>query len=270
MNPRLVALDLDGTVLHHDATIDEELAASIRQIHAAGHEVVIATGRSVDATLPIIETLKIKPTWVVCCNGAVVLKRDPLADRSYRWEFVETFHTTEVLTRIRKHLLTARYAVEDAEGFFRFTEPLPDDTLGQRKAKVSFEELLNIQATRVVVVSPDHQLEEFLNVVEQMGLSHVSYAIGWTAWLDIAPDGVTKATALERVRALLNINLADVLAVGDGRNDIEMLQWAGRYGVSVAMGQASEIVREAAREVTGSIDEGGLMSILDREFMAIR
>jgi hydroxymethylpyrimidine pyrophosphatase-like HAD family hydrolase len=101
-------------------------------------------------------------------------------------------------------------------------------------------------------------------------LSHVSYAIGWTAWLDIAPDGVTKATALERVRALLNINLADVLAVGDGRNDIEMLQWAGRYGVSVAMGQASEIVREAAREVTGSIDEGGLMSILDREFMAIR
>jgi 3'-phosphoadenosine 5'-phosphosulfate sulfotransferase (PAPS reductase)/FAD synthetase len=62
----------------------------------------------------------------------------------------------------------------------------------------------------------------------------------------------------------------DVLAVGDGRNDIEMLQWAGRHGVSVAMGQASEIVREAAREVTGSIDEGGLMSILDREFMAIR
>ena len=135
---------------------------------------------------------------------------------------------------------------------------------------MTFEELLNIQATRVVVVSPDHQLEEFLNVVEQMGLSHVSYAIGWTAWLDIAPDGVTKATALERVRALLNINLTDVLAVGDGRNDIEMLQWAGRHGVSVAMGQASEIVREAAREVTGSIDEGGLMSILDREFMAIR
>jgi len=270
MKKRLVALDLDGTVLHHDSTIDDDLAASIREIHNAGHEVVIATGRSVDATLPIIETLNIKPTWIVCCNGAVVLKRDPLANRSYRWEFVETFHTTEVLTRIRRHLISARYAVEDDQGFFRFTEPLPDDTLGQRKAKVTFEELLGIQATRVVVVSPDHQLEEFLNIVEEMGLSHVSYAIGWTAWLDIAPDGVTKATALERVRALLGINLSDVLAVGDGRNDIEMLRWAGRYGVSVAMGQAIDIVRDAAREVTGTIQEGGLTSILNREFMAIR
>lgn len=270
MRKRLVALDLDGTVLHHDTSIDDALVEGIQNVYRAGHEVVIATGRSVDATLPIIESLKIQPAWVVCCNGAVVLKRDALADRAYRWEFVETFDTTAVLTRIRSHLLTARYAVEDHEGFFRFTEPLPDDTLGQRKAKVTFEELLGIQATRVVVVSPDHQFEEFLGIVEQIGLSHVSYAIGWTAWLDIAPEGVTKATALERVRALLDISPADVIAAGDGRNDIEMLQWAGRYGVSVAMGQASDIVRQAAKEVTGSISEGGLTRILEREFQLIR
>lgn len=270
MSTRLVALDLDGTVLFHDASYDAQLAERIRSVHDAGHEVVIATGRSVDATLPIVESLKIRPEWIVCCNGAVVLKRDALADRAYRWEYVETFETTEVLTRIRTHLITARYAVEDAEGFFRFTEPLPDDTLGQRKAQVTFEELLGIQATRVVVVSPDHQLEEFLSVVEQIGLTHVSYAIGWTAWLDIAPDGVTKATALERVRGRLGIDRSQVLAVGDGRNDIEMLQWAGRHGISVAMGQASDVVRQAANEVTGTIEEVGLISILEREFGSIR
>lgn len=270
MSKRLVALDLDGTVLFHDASFDAQLAEQIRAVHDAGHEVVIATGRSVDATLPIVESLKIRPEWIVCCNGAVVLKRDALADRAYRWEYVETFETTEVLTRIRSHLITARYAVEDAEGFFRFTEPLPDDTLGQRKAQVQFEDLLGIQATRVVVVSPDHELEEFLSVVEQIGLTHVSYAIGWTAWLDIAPDGVTKATALERVRSRLDIALDQVLAIGDGRNDIEMLQWAGRHGLSVAMGQASDIVRSAALEVTGTIEEGGVMSILEREFGSIR
>lgn len=270
MSTRLVALDLDGTVLYHDASYDAHLAEGIRAVHAAGHEVVIATGRSVDATLPIIESMKIRPEWVVCCNGAVVLKRDPLGDRGYRWEYVETFETTEVLTRIRTHLITARYAVEDSEGFFRFTEPLPDDTLGQRKAQVTFDELLGIQATRVVVVSPDHQLEEFLSVVEQIGLTHVSYAIGWTAWLDIAPDGVTKATALERVRNRLGISLDRVIAIGDGRNDIDMLQWAGRHGISVAMGQASDIVVQAANEVTATIEEGGVMRILEREFGAIR
>lgn len=266
---RLVALDLDGTVLHEDATIDAQLATHIHSIHRAGHEVVIATGRSVDATLPIVEQLRIAPEWVVCCNGAVVLRRDPLADRAYRWEFVETFDTTDVLTRIRSHLITARYAVEDHEGFFRFTEPLPDDTLGQRKARVTFDELLGIQATRVVVVSPDHELEEFLNIVDRMGLSHVSYAIGWTAWLDIAPEGVTKATALERVREQLGIARDRVLAVGDGRNDIQMLEWAGTFGLAVAMGQASDEVRDAATEVTGSIREGGLTRLLEREFSDI-
>lgn len=266
MSKRLVALDLDGTILHGDYRIDDRLASHIRTVHDAGHEVVISTGRSVDATLPIIEALNITPTWVVCCNGAVVLRRDALADRAYRWEFVETFNTTEVLTRIRSHLVTARYAVEDAEGFFRFTEPLPDDTLGQRKAQVTFDELLDIQATRVVVVSPDHQLEEFLAIVEQIGLSHVSYAIGWTAWLDLAPEGITKATALERVREILGIEPASVMAVGDGRNDIEMLQWAARHGVSVAMGQAIQLVKDAANEVTASIDDGGLALVLEREF----
>lgn len=270
MTRRLVALDLDGTVLHEDMRIDDDLVAAIRQTFDDGHEVVIATGRSADATLPIIEQLRIRPEWVVCSNGAVVLTRDALADRSYRREYVETFDTTDVLTRIRSHLITARYAVEDAEGFFRFTAPLPDDTLGQRKAEVTFDELLGIQATRVVVVSPDHELEEFLAVVEQMGLSHVSYAIGWTAWLDIAPEGITKATALERVREITSMPADSVLAVGDGRNDVDMLRWAGRHGISVAMGQASEEVKDAATHVTDSISQGGLLRVLEREILGIR
>lgn len=266
MARRLVALDVDGTILHFNFQVDADLAAHIRSIFDAGHEVVIATGRSADATLPLIEELKIRPQWVVCSNGAVVLKRDPLGERGYRREFVETFHTTAALKRIRTHLITARYAVEDADGFFRFTEELPDATLGRQKAKVTFDELLNIQATRVVVVSPDQRVEEFLDVVEQMGLSHVSYSIGTTAWLDIAPEGVNKATALEQVREICGIGIDEVIAVGDGRNDLEMLEWAGRGGLSVAMGQAETEVKAAATEVTLSIDEGGLAKLLVREF----
>lgn len=266
MRPQLIALDLDGTVLHGDGRIDERLAGHIRALHEAGHEIVVSTGRSADSTLPVIEQLRIRPTWVICCNGAVALKRDPLAERSYRREFVETFDTTEVLTRIRSHLLTASYAVEDAEGRFLYTEEIPDETLPTRKRRAPFEELLGVQATRVVVVSPDHRLEEFLDIVATMGLNHVSYAIGWTAWLDVAPEGVSKASALERVRALLGIDAADLLAAGDGRNDIEMLRWAGRRGHSAAMAQGPTEVHAAATEVTGSIDEGGLTALLERRF----
>lgn len=266
---RLIALDLDGTVLFHDGTFDPRIAEVLRLLEAAGHEIVIATGRSVDATLPIVEQLKIRPRWVVACNGAVVLARDPLANRGYRVEYSETFDTTEVLTRIRTHLLTARYAIEDADGLFLYTEAIPDATLPTRKRQVPFERLLGVQATRVVVVSPDHQLEEFLRVVEKMGLSSVSYAIGWTAWLDIAPDGVTKASALERILARLEIPRDRVLAAGDGRNDIQMLEWAAHRGVAVAMGQAPADVKAVANHVTGTVEDGGLAAALEAEFPEI-
>ena len=95
-----------------------------------------------------------------------------------------------------------------------------------------------------------------------MGLHRVSYNVGWTAWLDIAPDGVNKATALERVRALHGVPRSRVMAVGDGRNDIDMLEWASVEGRGVAMGQAPDEVRAAANEVTGSdLQDGAAMAL---------
>ena len=273
----LIALDIDGTVLNHgfgagagdDAAgghIDPDLADAIRTLHEIGHEVVIATGRSVDATLPIVERLRIRPEWVISANGAVTLRRDPLAHRAYRREFVEAFDPSEALKKIRTQLVTARYAVELADGGFLYTDDIPTGTLPARQRRVPFEELLGVQASRVVVVSPDHRLEEFLDVVGTLGLTHVSYAVGSTSWLDIAPDGVTKASALEVVASHLGIGAAHVFAAGDGRNDIEMLQWAARHGDSVAMGQAVPDVQAVAGRVTGTIDEVGLLHALRERF----
>ncbi|CAG7613071.1 HAD family hydrolase [Leucobacter soli] len=265
----LIALDLDGTVLHHDSTMDAEVADSIRALADAGHEIVIATGRSVDATLPVVEELRIRPTWVVACNGAVTLKRDTLADRAYRKEYVETFDPSEVLRRIRSRLVTARFGVETPEGEFLFTENIPASTLPGRKREVPFDELLKVQATRMVVVSPDHVLEDFLALVDTMGLTRVSYAIGFTAWLDIAPEGVSKESALEVVRARLDIPRSHVFAAGDGHNDIQMLRWAGRHGESVAMGQAADDVKVHATRVTGTVEDGGLAAAFRHRFAAL-
>ena len=114
------------------------------------------------------------------------------------------------------------------------------------------------------MISPGHAIEDFLSVVERMGLHKVSYNVGWTAWLDIAPDGVNKATALERVRELLDIPLSRVLAIGDGRNDIDMLEWAAAEGRAVAMGQAPDEVRAVATEVTATDLDDGVAAVLDR------
>ncbi|WP_125098246.1 HAD family hydrolase [Leucobacter chromiireducens] len=276
----LIALDLDGTVLSHGfgegagddpagGRIDPDLAAAIRALNAAGHEVVIATGRSVDATLPIVERLGIRPQWVVAANGAVTLKRDALAPRAYRREMVEAFDPSEALQKIRTQLVTARFAVELADGGFLYTEQIPTGTLPSEQRQVAFEELLGVQASRVVVVSPDHRLEEFVGAVRTLGLTHVSYAVGTTSWLDIAPDGVTKASALEVVRERLGIDASRVFAAGDGRNDIDMLAWAARRGDGVAMGQAVPEVQKVASRVTGTIEENGLLTALRERFPSL-
>lgn len=262
----LIALDLDGTVLQHDGSIDAPVGDAIRALAEAGHEIVVSTGRSVDSTLPVVEELRIRPTWIVCCNGAVTLYRDPLAHRGYRREYVEVFNPREALTKIRARLLTARFGVETPEGEFLYNEEIPASTLPARRRLATFDELLIVQATRVLVISPDHALEDFLEIVDTMGLTRVSYSIGFTSWLDIAPEGVSKESALEVVRSQLGIDRRRIFAAGDGHNDVQMLRWASRFGDGVAMGQADEPVRAAASRVTGTVEEGGLVAAFRDRF----
>jgi Cof subfamily protein (haloacid dehalogenase superfamily) len=265
--PWLIALDVDGTVLHEDETLSAPTLAAIQRVAGLGHHVMLSTGRSVSMTLPVLERLQLDSHFVVCANGAIVLGRDAEAPSGYSKAFVETFDPTDVLSRIRTHLGDASFAVEDADGVFRFTGTFPEGALAVSRQKVEFDELLHIQATRVVVISPDHAIDDFLSVVERMGLHKVSYNVGWTAWLDIAPEGVNKATGLERVRAELGIPRSRVMAVGDGRNDIDMLHWAAAGGgLGVAMGQAPEEVLAAANERTATDLDDGVAVILARHF----
>ncbi|MDR6905498.1 hydroxymethylpyrimidine pyrophosphatase-like HAD family hydrolase [Agromyces sp. 3263] len=260
--PWLVALDVDGTILHEDESIDERVADAIAAARERGHEVTLATGRSWSTTAPVLQRLGLAPEYVVCANGAITMRRDDAASDGYVREHVETFDPTRVLERIRAFLPSGRFMVELPDGHRLYTEGMTDWNL-ENAREVTFEGLLDQRATRVVVVSPDHELEDFLRIVEEMGLHQVSYAIGWTAWLDIAPDGVSKATALERVRGWLDVPAERVLAVGDGRNDLEMFAWAGAAGRSVAMGQAPAEVIAAASETADDVDHAGLAAVLD-------
>jgi HAD superfamily hydrolase (TIGR01484 family) len=259
-----IALDVDGTVLREDGSLSERVTAAVQRVQGIGHEVTLSTGRSVAMTLPILDRLGITPQYVVCANGAITLRANNDAAGGYVRDHVETFDPSEVLTTIRGHLEGARYAVEHEDGSFLYSGgAFPEGDIEANGTEVEFEGLLGARATRVVVISPGHAIEDFLAVVERMGLHRVSYNVGWTAWLDIAPDGVNKSVALERVRNQLGIPRERVLAIGDGRNDIEMLEWAAESGRGVAMGQSPSEVKAAANETTGSDLDDGVAAALD-------
>jgi HAD superfamily hydrolase (TIGR01484 family) len=113
----------------------------------------------------------------------------------------------------------------------------------------------------VIIRDPEATAEDFVATAERLGLHGTNYVVGWTAWLDLSPVGVHKASGLEEVCRRLGVDRSDVLAIGDGRNDVEMLRWAGR---GVAMGQAVEEVRAAADDVTGTVHDDGVALELAR------
>jgi hydroxymethylpyrimidine pyrophosphatase-like HAD family hydrolase len=235
---------------------------AVEHAHRTGHEVMIATGRSWEGTRGILRVLKIAPEFVVCSNGAVVLRRLDADELLYERFHIETFDPTEVLTQLRQHLPDARYLVELPDGRRLYTEYLEDWNLVHAK-RVTFDELGAQPVCRIVVVAPEQGEQDFVELVSRIGLSQVSYAVGWTAWLDIAPQGVDKSTGLEIVRHELDIDPEHVLVIGDGRNDVGMFRWAlENGGRAVAMEQGPQEVRDAAGEITASVEAGGVAEVL--------
>ena len=260
----LIVLDIDGTVILEDESLSPGVVDAVAHAHRAGHEVMLATGRSWEGTRGILRVLAMAPEYVVCSNGAVIMKRVDGHEVRYERFHIDTFDPAEVLQLLREHLPDAHYMVELPDGERLYTEPMPDWNLrGARR--VTFDELGRRSVCRVVVVSPKNDDQDFIELVGRIGLNKVSYAVGWSAWLDIAPKGVDKSTALERVRTWLGVDPPHVLVMGDGRNDVGMFRWAREHGGrAIAMAQGPEEVRREASETTGSVHTGGVADIIGR------
>lgn len=257
--PRLVALDVDGTLMNVDGTISAAVRDAVRDLRAAGDHVLLATGRSVISAVPIAHRLGMHTGPAVCSNGAVAVELDPNAPGGYEITDMVTFDPGPALRVIREELPDAMFAVEDVGRGFYVSKPFPRGEIEGRHTLVDFEHLCTLPATRVVIRSPEHTEADFHAMVERIGLHEVSYSVGWVAWLDLNPQGVSKASALEAVRRRLGVASAATVAIGDGRNDLDMLRWAGR---GIAMGNADEVVRAAADEVTGTVADDGVVPVL--------
>ncbi|WP_395690114.1 HAD family hydrolase [Nocardioides sp.] len=268
--PRLVALDIDGTILkwvEGSGTTHEEVSPAVkdavRRVLDAGAHVVLASGRSPHGMAPIADLLDLhgpdrERLWVVASNGAVVFRYPPL-------EVVheETFDARPAVQAILERHPEALVAVEERGVGYRVNSHFPEGELSGDMIVTDVDDLLSAEVSRVIIRDPNSTADEFVALARELGLHGTNYVVGWTAWLDLAPVGVSKASGLEHVAQALGLTAGDALAVGDGRNDLEMFAWAHR---SVAMGQAIQLVIDAADDVTDSVYEDGLATELSRWF----
>lgn len=263
----IVALDVDGTILDMDGRVSERVMASIARMRAWGAQIVISTGRGVQAALPVARYIGLIDGWMICANGALTVRMDPGAPDGY--EIVErvSFDPAPAIDALLAAVPDGIVAVEGPGTGFRATRPFPDGELIEDLTVVGLDELRARPVSRVVLRAPGMDVDEFRALVVGSGLHSVEYAIGWTAWLDVAPQGVTKASALARLAARLGTDAAHAVAVGDGGNDIEMISWAGAGAV---MGSAPSPVVKAGDLVTESVWRDGAAAVMDAVIERVR
>jgi HAD superfamily hydrolase (TIGR01484 family) len=267
-----VALDIDGTLFAAghgvarntvEETITPAVRAAIDKAIDAGAHVVLATGRSTFGITRVLDMLELPRAPAdrvlsVASNGSVTFAYPPVEVLT-----TVTFDASTAVRELLEHVPHALVAVEEIGVGYRVNRHFPDGEITGEMIMQSVDELVAEPVTRVIIRDPDASAEEFIALAERLGLHGINYYVGWTAWLDLAPQGVSKASGLASVCEQLGVTADDVLVIGDGRNDVEMIEWAGR---GVAMGQAPPEVQEAADDVTASVLEDGVAHELARWF----
>ncbi|HEY8394472.1 MAG TPA: HAD family hydrolase [Thermaerobacter sp.] len=271
MDQRLIALDVDGTLLDSRGELRPRVRDAVRAAVAAGHIVVLATGRRWVATRPLARELGLTAPCIVH-NGAVAV--DPVTDQPVWKQPLPREFLRQAVLRARelggslffhdldhphgdRMLYEPGARLPKASWFFeagRLTQEVPDllDWLDVGAVRLLFRaEEKTAAAYRVWVTGTWGNETRVLYGPE---LEENLYAV------EIAEAAVCKGWAVERLAAQFHIPAERVVAIGDWDNDIEMLQFAG---LGVAMANGSPAARAAARRVTLSNDEDGVAVVLE-------
>jgi HAD superfamily hydrolase (TIGR01484 family) len=265
--PRLVATDVDGTLLGPDEHVPAGAAAVIGRLVAAGVGFVLVTGRPPRWIAPVVAELPVA-RLAVCANGGVLY--DAAEDRVLWSRSFDAATLAELAERIAAAMPDCGLAVERvgeqasgstpfvAEPGYLHAWPSTEHAVHERT------ELLAEPAVKLLVrnagLSSDAMVAALTPVVGELADLTFSHPRGL---VEMSPPGVTKATGLAEVADRLGVTAADVVAFGDMPNDLEMLRWAG---LGVAMGNAHPALLDVADEVTASNAENGMALVLERWF----
>lgn len=241
MDIRLIALDMDGTLVNHEGEVSPENAQAIQRAKEKGIHVVLSTGRSLFTCRDISDELG-RSSYLVTVNGGEIYDHEyNLVDSipldldlvKQLWKLKEE-HDVYFWSSTSQGLFNTNDPFDqeiDTYNWLKFGFDIQDDDV----RKVMMDELVKNEALEITNSSPTN--------------------------IEINPAGVNKAAALVKVCKWLDLSMEQVMAVGDSMNDIAMIREAG-FGV--AMGNAQEAVKEAADWVTGINTDHGVAQAIDR------
>jgi HAD superfamily hydrolase (TIGR01484 family) len=255
---RLVATDLDGTLLGSDGLCSARTRTALAAAEDAGIQVVMVTARP-PRWLSSLTDVVGEHGLVLCAAGAFVY--DVRSRRVIEEHCLAADDVREIAVELRKALPGIAFAVETGTGFARESEYFDEYVMPADASAATLEELLDPLPGKILArcdgVSSERLIEVVTSVVGDRAVVTYSGAVGLA---EISAVGVTKAVALAALCDSRGIDAAEVIAFGDMPNDLPMLAWAGRsYGVANAHPDVLGLVDE----VCDSNDNDGVAQVLE-------
>jgi Cof subfamily protein (haloacid dehalogenase superfamily) len=262
VTPRLVASDLDGTIVRSDGTVSDRTRAAIAAVEDAGAAFVMVTGRPT-RWMRIVAEQTGHHGIAVCANGALVY--DLHTESVVRSYLLTAQAARDVVDALRDAIPGIAFAVERFAGGFAHEptyKPRWDSTDPLSQAPV--EQLLSSDVVKLLARHEELGSDELLAAARAaVGAGATLTHSSNDGLLEISAADVSKASGLASLAAELGVPAAETVAFGDMPNDLPMLAWAG-HGVAVA--NAHPEVLAAADEVTASNDDDGVAEVLARWF----
>lgn len=266
--PKLIALDLDGTLLDDRGRVTQRAVAAIEGAVAAGYLVVLATGRPPHMAVPVTEPLIGTVRHVVGGNGSIISTFPDTLDAEGQLLHLIGFDIEDALTVIstlRHHDVEFGFALATDAGFAHergFAELMPAAVHDEPVDDVTT--IGGTQAFKLLAFHANQSVHELIATVPNLIGGRTSTELlvahmGADA-IEIGPANADKCTGLRWLCDHLGVAAADVIAIGDEWNDLTMLEWAGR---GVAMGNADARVKAVADEIIGSNAEDGVAIFIE-------
>lgn len=259
--PRLVATDLDGTLLHSDGTVTDRTRRVLEELDARGVPVVFTTGRPIRWMESLWDDVG-GHGLAICSNGGIVYDVSRREVRDFR--AVPREVGISVAEQVRAAVPGTRFAIEHTSGWASEVDfpSHPDDRA--ERFRGDYADIFRNDVVKILAVHGELDPEEFWRQVEAVvGDQVVTTWSSSFALVEISAAGVTKATRLAALAEEMGVVAADVLAFGDMPNDLAMLGWAG---TSYAMANAHPSVLDLADHVAPANDEDGVASVLAELF----
>ena len=262
--PRLIATDLDGTLVHSDGTISVRTRSAVLAAQQAGSVFVMVTARP-PRWLHDLADLVGDHGIAIVANGAILY--DVQQRKAIRTRLIDPGVALDVARAIRAEIPEVEFAIERSDRYGQEPHYVNRWPAPERTLIAAIEELLSEPAAKLLVRHPSWPSDELLARISPVVGDRVSAShSGGHSLVEISASGVSKAAMLADFAAEQGISAAETIAFGDSINDLPMLAWAGTsYGVA----NAHDDVLAVVDVVCPSNDEDGVAAVLEEFFQPL-